>query len=187
LLVGLPLLGVLVTGADWATGFIYGPKWESAAPLIWALAPHVACDLIALHLITFVQGQGRAGLALFVYALWSASLWVTSVAALALTSGNLVAVALAHGVSSMVTVGLLLVWASRHLGRRVIGDLAMPLAAGIAAFAAAFACARWLTPSDLAGALATTAVFLATFGFILFVFDRKALARELRAALAALA
>lgn len=182
-LLGLPVLGLFALAAAWVVPSVYGPKWLSALPVISALVPHVAADLLALHLITLVQGRGRAGLALALYALWSVSQWLGSALALHFVPGSLTAVALAHGVGSGLTVALLLAWSGRYLGVPLYRALLSPLLATGVSLAAA-ALVRSAIP-DVAWlrVLASILVFLLGYGGCLYALERRGIVRELRAAL----
>jgi PST family polysaccharide transporter len=187
LLVGLPILGVLVALADWAIPTIYGAHWQGAIPVVWALIPHVVADLLVMHLMTCVQGQGRAGLALVLYAAWAVGLTLFLFTCLALSHGTLSWVGMAYGAASVAIVVALVVWLSRYLGRPLARDMAAPLTAAGLGFAAAYAlrASRWTT-TPLWAALASALAFLALFGGTLWAAERNVVLADLRAAWRAL-
>ena len=185
-LVGLPALGLFALLADWLVPLIYGQRWLPALPLIVALVPHVAADLLIFHLVTFVQGRGRAGLALAVYVAWSLALWGFSVGALAIANSSLVGVALAHGAGSILTLAGLLHWASRYLRYSLTKALAPPFLAAALAFTAALLLRSHSRASSALEALASCALFLMLYALALWLFEGRSVVREGRAALSAL-
>lgn len=186
LLLGLPVLGVLVLGAPWMVPFVYGDKWRPALPVVAALVPHVGADLLAYHLITFVQGRGRAGLALWIYGLWSGGLWLLSALAIWLGGGSLVWVGGAYGAATVVSVAVLVFWAGRYLGVPLYRDLLVPLIAAAAGFGAAEAISLRLPCAPALRAAVGILTFLAAFASIAFAFERRTLVGELRRSIAAL-
>jgi O-antigen/teichoic acid export membrane protein len=185
-LLGLPVLGTFALLASWVVPAIYGTKWQVALPVTSALVPHVAADLLVFHLITFVQGRGRAGLALLVYVLWSAGLWLASALALAAAPSSLVAVALGHGVASTLTVVVLLAWSSRYLRAPLFRELLFPLLAAVLALSIASFARAYFPDLGWLRAVASVLLFLACYSASLLAFERQGVLREIRAAIAAL-
>ncbi|MGC4087195.1 MAG: oligosaccharide flippase family protein [Polyangiaceae bacterium] len=182
-LLGLPVLGSFALVAPWVVPLVYGPKWLASLPVISALVPHVAADLLAFHLITLVQGRGRAGFALVIYVLWSASQWLGSASALHFIPGSLTAVALAHGVGSGLTVVVLLAWSGRYLGVPLYRALLAPLIAAGVSLAVAAALQSALSDVAWLRVLASSLVFLLGYAACLYALERRTVVRELRAAL----
>jgi O-antigen/teichoic acid export membrane protein len=185
-LIGLPVLGLFALAATWVVPAVYGNKWQVALPVIGALVPHVAADLLVYHLITFVQGRGRAGLSLAIYVLWSATLWLGSVLGLAFVPGSLTGVALAHGAASTLTVLALLAWATRYLSVPLYRGLVAPLVAAGTALAAAALVRAALPELDWLRAACPMLVFSLGYVASLYGLERTNAAREIRAALAML-
>jgi PST family polysaccharide transporter len=184
LLCGLPLLGLLAFGASWAVPFVYGSKWSGAYPVIWGLLINMSCGLILSPLFTLLQGQGRPGLALIVFGIWTASTWSLAILGLVAFPGSLGIVALAQSVTTLFVAAYLLAWASRHIRKSALAGLGAPLFAGLGAFAAAGALAR--SGSDIFGhPLVAAASFLVVYVGILFGLDRGRIVVEAQAVLGA--
>jgi hypothetical protein len=141
---------------------------------------------LVYHLITFVQGRGRAGLSLAIYVLWSATLWLGSVLGLAFVPGSLTGVALAHGAASTLTVLALLAWATRYLSVPLYRGLVAPLVAAGTALAAAALVRAALPELDWLRAACPMLVFSLGYVASLYGLERTNAAREIRAALAML-
>jgi O-antigen/teichoic acid export membrane protein len=184
-LIGLPALGIFALGANWLVPTIYGDKWLAALPVITALVPHVAADLLIFHLITFAQGRGRAGLALWIYVVWSLSLWLGSACTL-LLHGALFGIAVAHGVGSTLTLLGLLWWASDYLRYPLYRALLPPLLAAAFAFSVPFFVRSHLAHSATTEAILSVPMFLGSYAGCLLAIERGAAIRELRAAIAML-
>jgi len=186
LLVGLPILGALVTAADWTIPFVYSDKWLPAVPLTWALVPHIAAELLAMHLITFVQGQGRAGLALLVYGVWSCAMWLFVLTALVLGEGNLTIIGLAYGVATVCAVVALITWVSRYLGRALVRDVLGPLLAAALGFATSWMVRQSLASDTLLAVLACLGSFLGSYALVLFAWEGRVVLDDLRRTVRAL-
>lgn len=186
LLVALPILGVLTTSADWTIVTIYGDKWLPAIPVIWALSLHVVCDILALHLITCVQGQGRAGLALLLYGLWSGGLVCCTIVTLTVTHGDLMWVGLSYGVASVFVAAALVFWVGRYLRRNLAADIAVPLAAAALGFVAAYFVRGAIHAPRFFIALSSVGTFLGVFALVLGVFERATISADAKSALAVL-
>ncbi|HET9934564.1 MAG TPA: oligosaccharide flippase family protein [Polyangiaceae bacterium] len=182
-IVGLPALGVFALLSEWVIPLVYGHKWAAALPLVIALVPHVAADLLIFHLVTFVQGRGRAGLALGVYAAWSLSLWLFSAGALEAAPGSLSAVALAHGAGSLLIVAGLLWWVSRYLEYSLWRALAAPFCAAALSFVATLALRSTWTTSNVVEAAGSALFFVALYLACLLSVEGRRVVSEVRSAL----
>jgi O-antigen/teichoic acid export membrane protein len=180
---GIPMLAALALVAPWVVPFLYGAKWAAAFPVIWALVANMVGGLAASPLFTLLQGQGRAGLAIVVFTVWTVVTWVLAILSVAFFPGSLGAVALAHSIVTVVVVLGLLEWAGRHLGRGLFGSLVVPLFAGLAGLGAGHAVRRWA--SGAAGHPVTAAgVCLVVYAGVLLALERRLVLDELRAIIA---
>jgi PST family polysaccharide transporter len=184
LLAGIPLLGALALASSWAVPLVYGAKWLPAFPVIWGLLLNMVCGLVLSPLFTLLQGQGRAGLALSVFACWTTLTWVLALLGLLLWPASLGAVATAQSVATVAITVYLLIWASRHLGRSALSGLGAPLTAGAIAFAAGGAL-FWFGSGPLAHPVMAVLVFLAVYAAVLFLLERNEIVAEARGIYAA--
>jgi PST family polysaccharide transporter len=143
LLLGVPLLVLLALAGPWLVSVIYGDKWLPSVPIARALLINMACGLLTSPLLTLLQGQGRAGLALITFGLWTLGTWALALIAVGIDPHALTAVGYAHSATTLVITLYLLGWAARHLGRPILPDLAAPVASGMLAFAIPTAAAHF--------------------------------------------
>lgn len=177
---GLPLLGALALGSPLVIPLVYGNKWVLAYPVIWGLLANMACSLLLSPLFTLLQGQGRAGLAVIVFSLWSASTWVLAVSGLLWVSEGLAVVAAAQSLAAIATTAYLLVWASRHLQRSLLTTVAAPFMAGMLALVAGIAIecmmgGGWINP------VAAVSLFLVLYFLGIVSFEGRTVLQEIRA------
>lgn len=131
LLLGVPLLVALSVSAEALVPLLYGSAWKPAVPVVHGILVNMAFGLIAGPLFTLLQGQGRGGLALRIFAAWTIATWGL---VFVVWNRGLGAVAGAYSaVTALVVVGLV-GWAARHLGRSLWGAYRGPLLAGLAAW-----------------------------------------------------
>lgn len=134
LLAGLPILVAMTVGAPAVIETVYGARWLASLPVVIGMSANMAGGLIAGPLFTLLQAQGRAGLALRVFALWTAATWALVLACWPLGIG---AVALGFSVATLAVTGLLVRWSGAHLGRSLVSAYAGPYLAALVAVAAA--------------------------------------------------
>lgn len=184
LLIGLPILVAMTVGAPTIIERVYGARWLPAAAVVLGIAGNMACGLIAGPLFTLLQAQGRAGLALKVFAFWTAATWALVLATYALGIG---VVAWAYSLSTAAVTVILVRWSSAHLGRALWPSLAPPFVAAATAIAltADFA---WLpnVARGVASPLARAAIAVAAHLATLTLLEGARPWRELRAAAQAL-
>lgn len=135
LVFGIPLICLLGISGPWLIEVVYGAKWLPSVPIARALVVNMVCGLLTSPLFTLLQGQGRAGLALVTFLVWTAATWALAVTALLIDPTALTNVALAHSVVTVFVTLYLLRWASRHLERPLLPELAAPAVAGIVSWA----------------------------------------------------
>jgi O-antigen/teichoic acid export membrane protein len=169
LLLGIPLLAMLAFGAPWLVALIYGDKWLPSVPIAWALVLNMVCSLLTSPLFTLLQAQGRAGLAVVTFAVWTLSTWALSVAVVFLDPRQLELVGMSYSVATLGVTLFLLGWARRHLGRPILPNLRSPVLAGAAAFGLTLfirfiASGLWAHPLTLA--LISLAVYVATLAAV---------------------
>ena len=165
LLLGIPLLAMLAFGGPWLIALIYGEKWLPAVPIAWALVINMICSLVTSPLFTLLQGQGRAGLAVIAFAVWTLSTWALSVAVVFLDPQRLELVGMSYSIATVGITGFLLTWATRHLKRSLVPELMSPVIAGAVAFAVALGMRFAITGvlvHPLSLALVSLAVYVAT-------------------------
>lgn len=179
LLLGLPLLGMLALGAPWLIPFIYGSKWAPSYPVVWGLLLNMACGLIASPLFTLAQGQGRAGMALVVFALWTSFTWLLSIVVLVFALGGIGVVAAAISVATLAVTVFLLVWASRHLGQNALSGLGGPILGCCGALGVAFALPL-LAPPGYGHPLLQVVLFAASYVVIVWLLEGKLVVAEVR-------
>lgn len=157
LLLGVPLLAVLSIAAPALVPALYGAQWSPCVPVVHGILVNMAFGLLAGPLFALLQAQGRAGLALKVFAGWTIATWGL---VLVVWHRGLGAVACAYSaVTAVVVIGLVR-WAARHMGKPLWGAYAGPLLAGLAAWSLLWV--RWPGPWARAGlALAVYAAGLA--------------------------
>jgi PST family polysaccharide transporter len=165
LLLGIPLLAILAFGGPWLVALIYGEKWLPSVPIAWALVINMVCSLVTSPLFTLLQGQGRAGLAVIAFALWTLSTWALSVAVVFLDPQRLELVGMSYSIATLGVTAFLLGWATRHLRRSIVPELMSPVIAGAVAFAVALGLrflAVGILVHPLSLALSSLAVYVAT-------------------------
>jgi O-antigen/teichoic acid export membrane protein len=141
LVVGGAMLVVLATGARAIVPAVYAPRWVASVPVVWGLLPNMAGGLIVGPLFTMLQAQGRAGLALRAFLVWTLATWAL---VLAVRGEGLGAIAAAHGVVTVAMTLWLVAWAGRHLARPLWREYAGPTLAGVGAVVGAeLAAWRW--------------------------------------------
>lgn len=181
-LVGMPLLGALAFGAPALIPLLYGEKWAPASVVIWALMPNMICGLWLSPLFTLLQGQGRAGLALLVFAGWTSVTWALAIVVLLAFPGALAAVGVAQSVATVLATGALSHWAAQHLGRGLGGFVIRPVLAAALGGVVGFAFQQ--SSNGATSALGAMAAFLTTYALALTLSEGKAIVRELRAVVA---
>lgn len=184
LLAGIPLLAGLALAGGWAIPFIYGAKWLVALPVAWGLLLNMVCGLLVSPLFTLLQGQGRAGLALVVFATWTSVTWILALVGLLVFPANLGVVAAAQSVATLAITVYLLLWSSRHLGRSTLSGLGAPLIAGSLALAAGYAL-LYFAPAPWNHPVLATLAFAALYVLLLFMLEGPQIAREAKALYAA--
>lgn len=168
LLVGLPLIAAMTVGAPWIVVKVYGARWLPSLPVVLGIAGNMGCGLIAGPLFTLLQAQGRAGLALKFFALWTAATWSLVLATYPLGIG---VVAWGYSLATIVITLLLVRWSSAHLGRALGPSLAPPYLAAVTAVLATGDFA-WLpniaraVHDPLSRALAAVAIHFAVLSLI---------------------
>jgi O-antigen/teichoic acid export membrane protein len=186
LLLGIPLLGALAFAGPWVIPLVYSPRWAPAYPVIWGLLANMIGGLVASPLFTLLQGQGRPGLAIVVFVVWTMLTWALAIVGLVLVPGSLGLVALAH---SIVTVGIviaLIAWAGRHLGRGLFASLRGPVISGAIAFGMAALLPRSTAFLGVwcAHPIARTLVAIAAYFACLVALERRMVVDEFRALVA---
>lgn len=175
LLLGLPMLVTLSVAARSLVPWLYAPRWSASIPVVHGILVNMAFGLLAGPLFTLLQGQGRARLALKLFAGWTGATWLL---VLAVWHYDLSAVAWAYSaVTAPVVLGMIH-WAGRHLGRSLWGAYVGPLLAGLAAWSLV------LAPSP--GPIARAGLALVVYCGVLAVFEGKRALHDLRAWVAAL-
>jgi O-antigen/teichoic acid export membrane protein len=180
LLLGIPLLAMLAFGGPWLVGLIYGEKWLPSVPIAWALVINMVCSLVTSPLFTLLEGQGRAGLAVIAFAVWTLSTWALSVAVLLVDLHRLELVGWCYSIATLGVTVYLLGWAARHLRRPILPDLMSPVIAGALAFALTFAI-RFLASGALTHPLSLALSSLAIYAVTLVAIDGPRVRREGRA------
>jgi O-antigen/teichoic acid export membrane protein len=125
-LVGLPFLCGLALACRLLIPLVYGSSWTPAYPVVWALLLNMACGLVLSPLFTLLQGQGRAGLAMIVFSVWTCGTWLLAVGGLLWQNDSLGIVAAAQSAASVCVTAYLLIWASRHLRHNMLDGLLVP-------------------------------------------------------------
>lgn len=133
-IVGIPLLAALALGSPMIIPMVYGRGWTPAYPVVWGLLANMVCGLVLSPLFTLLQGQGRAGLAVIVFVVWTGSTWVLALSGLVWISESLVTVAVAQSLAAVGTTTYLMRWASRYLKCNLLPAVAAPTIAGVGAF-----------------------------------------------------
>jgi O-antigen/teichoic acid export membrane protein len=182
LLAGIPLIAMLAFGGPWLVSLIYGQKWLPSLPIAWALVLNMVCGLVTSPLFTLLQGQGRAGLALIAFGLWTLGTWLLSFLMLAIDSSQLALIGAAQSIATLVITIFLLNWASRHLQRRLMPELASPVLAGLAAFGTGVIAARF-GHGPLAHPVAVAFESLGVYLLVLLGIDGRTVKGEARALL----
>lgn len=135
LLLGVALLVTLASGSPAIIRVAYAPRWVESVPVVWGLLPNMIGGLVAGPLFTLLQAQGRAGLALRAFFVWTATTWAL---VLLVRHHGIGAIAAAHGVVTVAMVLWLIAWAGHHLGRSLWGFYRGPVIAGAVAVAVTF-------------------------------------------------
>lgn len=130
LLAGLPILVAMTVSAPAVIGAVYGSRWLASLPVVAGMAANMAGGLVAGPHFTLLQAQGRAGLALRVFALWTLATWALALAAWPLGIG---AVALGFSAATLAVTALLVRWSGAHLGRSLAPAYAGPYLAALIA------------------------------------------------------
>jgi len=170
LLLGVPLLAVMSVAAPVIVPALYGPQWSAAVPVVHGILVNMAFGLLAGPLFTLLQGQGRGGLALKVFAGWTTATWAL---VFVVWTRGLGAVAGAYSaVTAVVVIGLVR-WAGRHLGRPLWGAYMGPLLAGLAAWS--------LVLVHTPGPWARAGVALVVYAVALGLLEGRRAADDLRA------
>jgi PST family polysaccharide transporter len=138
-IVGVPALVALAVIAPWAIPTFYSPQWAPAYPVIWGLLGNMLAGLAASPLFGLMQGQDRAGLAIGVFAGWTALTWLLAVLSVIAFPNDLGMIAWCYSAVTVVIVSGMFAWTTRVLGRSLLGAVRGPLIAGGAGIALAFA------------------------------------------------
>ncbi|MFO0605964.1 MAG: oligosaccharide flippase family protein [Polyangiales bacterium] len=178
LLVGLGMLVVLAVGAPAIVPAVYGARWLSSLPVVYGLVANMAGGLIAGPLFALLQAQGHAGLAVRVFAVWTAGTWGL---VLALRGEGVGAVAWAHSTVTVATVFWLVRWAERHLGGALLEGYSRACAAALGALGAAWGVRNVPALAGLSkGAGAGALIALGVYVALLAALERGRFVRELR-------
>lgn len=132
LLTGLALLVTMSVGATAIIPAVYHARWLASVPVVYGLVANMAGGLIAGPLFALLQAQGRAGLAVRLFVVWTASTWGL---VLAVRAEGIGAVAWAHSTMTVITVFWLVRWAERHLGRPLLEGYTAACASAVGAIA----------------------------------------------------
>lgn len=187
LLVGVPLLLMLAVAGPEVIPLIYGEKWLPAVPVAWALLLNMICGLVDSPLFTFLQAQGRAGLALVAFGAWTASTWALALVVVFVAPERLALLGGAYSAATLAVTAWLLRWVSRYLGRPATAGLEAPVLAGLGALLVAglfwWRAGAWCTPIIVSGVVlvAYLACLYAIEGRVLFAEIRSIAANARRA------
>lgn len=176
---GVPLLVGLSFGAPWIIPKLYDPKWAPSYPVVWGFLVNMIGGLCASPLFTLLQGQGRPGLAIWVFGGWTLTTWGLAIAAVVLRPGDLGLVAGAHSAVTMLVVLALLRWAATHMGGSLTRHLLAPWIAGLCALIAGFSLVRvggWAAHPLVCGVASMLA-----YALVLLLLERGRVVREVRA------
>jgi O-antigen/teichoic acid export membrane protein len=181
-ILGVPSLIALALIAPWAIPTFYDPKWAPAYPVIRGLLVNMIAGLAASPLFGLMQGQDRAGLAIGVFAVWTALTWVLSLASVGVFPQDLGAIAWVYsGVTAIVVAGMF-VWSARLLGRGLFSAVRAPVLAG--AVAVAIACTQdRFGPSWLSHPIACGVGSLLTYTATLLLLEGAKVLEEARSLL----
>ena len=177
LLAGLGLLVALSVGATAIIPALYGPQWVAAVPVVYGLVANMAGGLLAGPLFALLQAQGRAGLAVRVFVVWTVSTWAL---VLAVRTEGIGAVAWAHSTMTVATVLWLVRWAERAFERPLLAGYTGACAAALLSIGGTWALghapliARWLESGWAAAAVALT-----LYAALLVAIERGRVLREL--------
>ena len=177
LLLGLPCLGALLIAAPWLIPSVYGPKWSGTTPVAWGLLINMVCSLGLSPLFTLLSAQGRAGLALGVFVIWTSATWGFALAASWLQPEALAAIALGQSLASLGVTAFLLHWVGRYLRQNLLPALWRLLFA----FGLALGCTLLASASAQIHPLPCALGFVALYAGLLWLLERELLRRELRA------
>jgi lipopolysaccharide exporter len=182
LLLGLPFLGALALAAPWAIPTIFGPKWSSTQPIVWGLLVNMICSLTLSPMFTLLSAQGRAGLALAVFTVWTGATWVLALGALGVAGSSLAAIAFGQSAASLAVTWFLMRFISRYLGRSLLSGLSKLLVS----FGCALLAVR-LLETVLETALLRALLFLVLYFGAVALLERELLLREATALVRAVA
>jgi PST family polysaccharide transporter len=183
LIAGTFLLVAMTVAAPALIPIVAKPEWLGSVPVVWGLAANMAGGLLAGPLFTLLQSQGRAGLALRVFGVWTTATWVI---VLAVWRSGLGAIALAHSVATVAVVAWLVAWAGRTLARPLASAYVGPLTAGFVALVGAWA-SHWVRDVRwVQNPWALTAAALVVYAGVLAAIEGRRPARELRTLVGAL-
>lgn len=183
LILGIPLLCALALGAPWIVSTVYGNKWAPIYPVVWGLLANMVGGLVASPLFTLLQGQGRAGLAVGVFVIWTVATWTLALLSLVFFPGDLGLVALAHSVVTVAVTIWLIAWAGRHLRRSLFASLRAPVLAGLAGVGTG-ALARWHGPMFMQHAALAALLCVLTYVAVLLALEGRRVVAEVRSVLA---
>jgi PST family polysaccharide transporter len=169
LLLGVAMLVTMSAGASSIIPFAYAPRWIESVPVVWGLLPNMVGGLVAGPLFTLLQAQGRAGLALRAFAVWTLATWAL---VLAVRHHGLGAIAAAHGVITVAMVLWLIAWAGHHMGRPLWRFYVGPVSAGLGAVTLVFA-ARRVAPWMHAGWASALAALASYVGLLMVIEGRR--------------
>ena len=178
LLLGLALLVGITVGAPVIIPAFYGAGWLPGVPVVYGLVANMAGGLLAGPLFALLQAQGRAGLALRVFAVWTAGTWGL---VLALHGEGIAAVAWAHSTMTVATVLWLVRWAEQHLGGSLLEGYTRALAAALVALGATWA-TRFVPglASVFKNSWAAAGAAVILYAGLLLALERGRVVRELR-------
>jgi O-antigen/teichoic acid export membrane protein len=180
LVLGIAMLVTLAAGATAIIPLAYKAQWLVSVPVVWGILGNMAGGLVAGPLFTLLQAQGRAGLALGAFAIWTLSTWALVIA---VRHEGIGAVAMAH---SVVTIGMtfwLLAWAGRHMKRPLWPFCIGPSIAGLCAVLSGNRAEHFHLVSN---GWQQAAITLVTYIFALLVLDGRRTREDIRGLLAAI-
>lgn len=139
-LLAFPICAMTMALADDLVGFLYGPKWEAAAPVLSILSIYGAIFTVSLLLSNLLVAAGRTGRVFLVQAMWLATLVPAVI--LGIMYLGLEGVAWAHVAVVTVVVLPAYFWAVRPVLPGIISIVlkagSLPLTGALLAGAGAF-------------------------------------------------